>query len=167
MADKLAVASAGLFIAMLALAAYWDPSIRVLHVFEAIPYLVAAFLIVRGHKYGYLLGIAGGAFWLWSAGFLTRFVRSGFERLEMLLQTGHVDRWDVFIAVPAAIGTGGLLLFSALGYARSAKKLPSDVVRFAATTAIVAGFFIGIFYFFAPRFLGIFKPVLRLIGISG
>jgi ABC-type proline/glycine betaine transport system permease subunit len=85
----------------------------------------------------------------------------------MLLQTGHVDRWDVFIAVPAAIGTGGLLLFSALGYARSAKKLPSDVVRFAATTAIVAGFFIGIFYFFAPRFLGIFKPVLRLIGISG
>jgi hypothetical protein len=166
-ADKLAAACAILFVAILALSAYWDPSIRVLHVFEAVPYLLAALLILRRRKYGYVLGIASGAFWLWSAGFLTRFVRNGFERLATLLQTGHVDRWDIFIAVPAAIGTGGLVLFSVLGYLRSEKKSRSDVVLLLATTAVVAGFFVGIFYVFAPRYLAMFKPVLRRLGISG
>jgi hypothetical protein len=160
LSDRLAVASAALFVVMLAVAAYWDSSIRVLHVFEALPYLLAAALITRQRRFGYLLGVASGAFWLWTAGFLTTFIRNGFERLTSLLRTGHVDRWDIFIAVPAAVGTGGLVLFSAVSYLRSADKPPTDAVRFLGTCVLVTGFFILIFRVFAPQFLGMFGSIL-------
>src|SRR5207247_10788707 len=103
---------------ILGLAAYWDRSIRALHVFESLPYLMAAILCLRQSKFGYALGVSSGAFWLWTAGFLATFVRNGFDRLVMLLRTGGVDRLDILIAVPAAIATGGLVLFSVVGYAR-------------------------------------------------
>jgi len=158
--DRLAVASAALFVVILAVAAYWDPSIRVLHVFEAVPYVLAAALITRRRRLGYILGVACGAFWLWTAGFLTTFIKNGFQRLASLMLTGHVDRWDIFIAVPAAVGTGGLVLFSAVAYLRSADKSPMDAVRFLGTSALVAGFFVLIFRLFAPRYLGMFGSML-------
>jgi len=149
-----------LFVVILAVAAYWDPSIRVLHLFEAIPYLLAAALIIRRRRSGYILGVASGAFWLWTAGFLTTFIKNGFERLASLMLTGHVDRWDIFIAVPAAVGTGGLVLFSAVSYLRSPDKSRMDAMRFLGTLAGVAGFFILIFRLFAPRYLGMFGSML-------
>ena len=159
-ADRLAVASAALFVAMLALAAYWDSSIRVLHAFEAVPYLLAAALIAGRRRYGYILGVASGTFWLWMAACLTTFVKNGFQRLASLIQTGHVDRWDVFIAVPAALGTGGLVLFSALSYMRSADKSRMDVVRFLLTLGVVGAFFVIVFRLFAPQYLRIFGSLL-------
>src|SRR5204863_2491395 len=41
--------------------AYWDRSIRILHIFEALPYILAAILVLRQHKFGYALGAAGSA----------------------------------------------------------------------------------------------------------
>ena len=158
--DRLAVASATLFVAILAVAAYWDSSIRVLHLVEAIPYLLAAALITRRRRFGYILGVACGAFWLWTAGFLTTFIKNGFERLASLMLTGHVDRWDIFIAVPAAVGTGGLVLFSAASYLRSVDKRLMDAVRFLGTFALVAGFFVLIFRLLAPQYLGMFGSML-------
>jgi len=158
--DRLAVASAALFVVVLAVAAYWDSSIRVLHLVEAVPYLLAAALITRQRRFGYLLGIASGAFWLWTAGFLTTFIKNGFERLASLMLTGHVDRWDIFIAVPAALSTGGLVLFSAISYLRSADKRRMDAVRFLGTCALVAAFFVLIFRLFAPQYLGMFGSML-------
>jgi hypothetical protein len=160
LADRLAVASAILFVAILAVAAYWDSSIRVLHCFEALPYLLAAGLIVRRRRYGYMLGAASGTFWLWTGGVLTTFIKNGFERLASLVLTGHVDRWDIVIAVPAAIGTGGLVVFSGLAYARSTAKSPFDILRFLVTLALVAGFFVLIFRLFAPQYLGMFGTML-------
>lgn len=158
--DRGAIASAGVFVAMLAVAAVWDPSIRVLHVFESVPYLLAVLLIGRRRRSGYILGIGCGAFWLWTAGFLTTFVKNGFQRLASLVQTGHVDRWDIFIAVPAALGAGGLVLFSAVSYIRSAHKSSRDVLWFAGTLAGVAVFFVLIFRLFAPQYLGMFGSLL-------
>jgi hypothetical protein len=158
--DTLAAAGAALFIVVLTLAAYWDASIRVLHAFEAIPYVAGAALALRRSKYGYLLGMASGAVWLLIAGFLTRFIRNGFERLTSLLQTGHVDRWDIFIAVPAAIGTAGLAFFSAVSYVRSSQKSWSDLGALVVAIMAVAGFFVGIFYLFAPQYLGMFQPLV-------
>ena len=101
--DSLAAVCATAFIFILGIAAYWDPTIRVLHVFESLPYIVSAALCLRRRKFGYMLGAASGAFWLWTAGTLTTFVRNGFERVSMLLRTGHVDRPDILIAAPAAL----------------------------------------------------------------
>jgi hypothetical protein len=159
--DVLAAACAAIFVVILAVSAYWDPTIRVLHVFEAIPYVAAGALCLRRHKFGYLLGAASGAFWLWCAGTLTTFVRNGFDRLALLIRTGTVDRPDVLIAVPAAMATGGLVLFSAWGYSRLRSKSWADLVRFIATFALVFAFFLAIFALFAPRYLGMFR---RLLG---
>jgi hypothetical protein len=159
--DVIAAICAIAFVAILGIAAYWDPSIRVLHAFEAIPYLAAAGLCLRRRKTGYLLGAAGGIFWLWMAGTLTTFVHNGFERLAILLRTGQADRPDLLIAAPAAIFTAGLAAFSFWGYGRLRNKSWSDLGLFVGALAGVAAFFIAIFSVFAPQYLGMFK---RLFG---
>jgi len=132
--------------------AVWDRSIRVLHVFEALPYIVAAILILRQHKFGYALGFAGGAFWLYMAAFRSSFVRNGFARLF----AGDWSRPDLLIAVPAALATGGLALFSIAGYARQPKRA-RDAIVFVAALVLVVAFFIAIFAAFAPQYLGMFR----------
>jgi hypothetical protein len=159
--DVAAALCATTFIVMLGLAAYWDRSIRALHVFESLPYLMAAILCLRQSKFGYALGVTSGAFWLWTAGFLTTFVRNGFERLVMLLRTGGVDRLDILIAVPAAIATGGLVLFSVVGYARLPNKSWRDLGPLVAALVVVPAFFIVIFAAFAPQYLGMFRGMLK------
>jgi hypothetical protein len=150
-----------IFVGILAVAAYFDPSIRALHIFEALPYLLAAALCLRRNKFGYALAAVSGAFWLWTAGFLTSFVRNGFERLAMLVRTGSVDRVDILIAVPAALATGGLVLFSLIGYLRLPGKSWRDLLPLLAASVLVPLFFVVIFYLFAPRYLGMFHGISR------
>lgn len=146
---------------MLAIASCWDSTIRILHVFESLPYLLAAVLCLRQSKLGYALGIVSGAFWLWIGGFLTTFVRNGFERLDTLFRTGSIDRPDILIAVPAAVATTGLVVLSGVGYARLRNKSWRDVTPFAGAAVSVPAFFIGIFAAFAPRHLAMFKGILN------
>ena len=150
----------GGFILVLALAAYWDRSIRLLHFVESFPYLLAAALCLCNRKPGYALGFSAGAFWLWTASALTTFVRNGFERLVMLITTGHVDRPDILIAVPAAITTGGLALCCLWGYTLLPDKKRRDLGLFASALLLVAAWFIGIFALFAPQYLAMFKRLL-------
>jgi hypothetical protein len=142
---------------ILGIAAYWDRTIRVLHVFESLPYIVAAVFSLRQRKFGYIMGAASGAFLLWTAGTLTTFVRNGFERVGTLLRTGQVDRLDILIAAPAAAVTGGLVLFSLWGYSRTRNKSWSDLGLFVVATGVVAGYFVVIFAAFAPQYLDMFR----------
>jgi hypothetical protein len=155
--DTLAAGCAIAFTMILGITAHWDRTIRVLHVFESLPYIIAAVLCLRQRKFGYLLGVASGAFWLWTAGTLTTFIHNGFERVAMLLRTGHVDRPDVLIAAPAACVTGGLVLFCLWGYLRLRNKSWSDLGLFVAASGLVTAFFVAIFAAFAPQYLGMFK----------
>jgi hypothetical protein len=95
------------------------------------------------------------------AGTLTTFVRNGFERVAMLIQTGHVDQWDQFIAAPAAITTAGLALCSLWGYTRLGSKSAGDVAACVGALAAVAGYFVGLFWLFAPQYLGLFARYRR------
>lgn len=160
-ADLAAAGCAAVFVAVLAIAAYWDRSIRLLHLFESVPYLAAGALCLRHSKFGYALGVAGGAFWLWMAAFLTTFVRNGFERLGMLVRTGSVDRLDILIAVPAACATAGLIVCSVVGYAGLRNKSWRDIGPMAAAAIGVPVFYVLIFAAFAPRYLGMFRRVLK------
>src|SRR6476661_5010508 len=138
-----AICAAG-FVVILAISAYWDPSIRMLHVFEAVPYLAAGWLCARRGKIGYLLAIAAGLFWLWVAGTRTTFVREGFRFALRLLQTGHLERPDILIAAPAALATGGMVLFGLWGYLRARNKGWGDAGVFAALFVFMTGYFIAI-----------------------
>ena len=155
--DATAAVCALTFIAVLAVSAYWDPGIRALHVVESLPYLLAALLCLRRNTLGYALGLVSGAFWLWTAGVLTTFIRNGFERLGMLVRSGSVDRWDILIAVPAAVAAAGLAVSSVLGYASRSSKSWRDAVVLAAAVVIVPAFFVAIFAVFAPQYLGMFR----------
>lgn len=159
--DLADAACAVAFIAVLAISAYWERGIRVLHLFESLIYWSVAILCLRQIKFGYLLGVATGAFWLWTGGFLTTFVRNGFERLATLLRTGSVDRFDILLAVPAAIASGGPVLFSLAGYASLPNKSWRDAGLFLAALVLVAAFFVGIFAAFAPQYLGMFRGILK------
>jgi hypothetical protein len=159
--DTVAAGCAAIFIMILAMAAYFDPTIRVLHVFESFPYLLAAILCVRHTRSGYAFGMVSGGFWLWTAGFLTTFIRNGFEQLGILLRTGTVHRADILIAVPAALATAGLVIFSAIGYARLPKKSSRDHRQLVLAVVTVPLFFILIFAMFAPRYLAMFPFVSK------
>ena len=78
----------------------------------------------------------------------------------MLVRTGSVDRVDILIAVPAAIATTGLVVFSIAGYVRHAAKSRKDIFLFLAALVIVPSFFIVIFAVFAQKYLGMFHGIL-------
>jgi hypothetical protein len=156
-----AAGCAAMFVAVLAVSAYWDRRIRLLHLFESVPYLAAGALCLRQSKFGYALGVTAGAFWLWMAAIPTTFVRNGFERLGMLVRTGSVDRLDILIAVPAACATAGLIVFSVAGYAGLPNKSWRDAGPMAAAMIVVPAFFVLIFAAFAPQYLGMFERVLK------
>jgi len=148
------------FVGILALAAYFDASIRVLHLFESIPFLASAALCLRGRKTGYALGVAASAFLLLCSAVLTTFVRNGFERVTMLLRTGHVDRPDVLLGAFAGTFTAGLLIFSLWGYLKLPNKSWRDLGLFAGQIGLVVCFFLTIFAVFAPQYLAMFKPLM-------
>ena len=158
--DILAAVSAAVFIVILAVSAYWDPTIRWLHLFEAVPYLAAAWLCLRRVKSGYLLAIAAGLFWLWVGGTRSTFVRNGFELAARWLRTGQIERPDVLIAAPAALATAGMALFGLWGYARVRNKSIADLGLFVVSLAVITGYFIAICAAFAPRFLRLFSGIL-------
>lgn len=151
--DVAAAVCAATFIVILGIAAYFDPSIRVLHFFESFPYLLAAILCLRHVRSEYAFGVVSGGFWLWTAGFRTTFIRNGFEELSTLLRTGTLHRADILIAVPAALATAGLVVFSCIGYARVPSKSSRDLRNLALAIVTVPLFFILIFAVFAPRYL--------------
>jgi hypothetical protein len=87
-------------------------------------------------------------------------VRNGFQRVAMLIRTGHVDRPDVLIAAPAACAAGGLVIFCVWGYLRKRTFRWRDAGLFVATCGMIAGFFLAIFAMFTPQYLGMFRRLL-------
>src|SRR4030095_4480520 len=152
-----------LFIVILAVAAVWDPTIRILHVCEALLYTGVAFLCVRGSKFGYALGVASGLFWLWMAWGLTTFVANGFQVLALSLRVHQVRRPDILIALPAAASMIALVALSITGYARSSRKFARDIGMFVLAFIAVTTFYLAIFTAFTPRYLEMFRPILRML----
>jgi hypothetical protein len=152
--------SAALFVVVLIVSAWFDSTIRTLHVFEAIPFLLTSWLCQRKPKVGYTLAFASGAFWIWTAGFLTSFIRNGFERVIMFLTTGAVNRPDILLAVPGFIGTFGLVVFSLIGYWRLDNKSWKDLLLLLSMIVLVFVFFLMIFAAFTPQYLGMFRWII-------
>ena len=161
--DNGIIAATALFIPILALSAFWDPTIRVLHLFEALLYVGVAVLCVRRFKVGYALGVASGAFWLLMAWGLTTFVKNGFQTLALSLRVHQLRRPDLLIAIPAWASMIALVALSILGYARSSRKSARDIGVFVIASVAVIAFYFAIFTAFTPRYLEVFRPVLRLL----
>jgi len=159
--DIVTAACCGIFIGILALAAWWDPSIRWLHAFQALLYVAIAVLALQRNRWGYLLGIATAGFWNYTTLFLNNFFHAGREQLSILLSTGQLPRPDLLIAVPAVAAHFVMIGCCLWGYVRLPEKDWRDVGRAAACTALSVGYFALIMALFQPRYLGLFTRVLH------
>jgi len=85
-------------------------------------------------------------------------VRNGFERVSMLLRTGHVDRPDVFIAAPAAVVTASRD-FRGLGLFPSSKQIMERPLPVPGGNGPGGWLLLGDIAAFAPQYLNMFKPI--------
>jgi hypothetical protein len=158
----LIVASCVVFILVLILSAVFDPSIRVLHVFQAFIYVAVIILAARHSAWGYGAGCLIAAFWNWINLAHTTFIANGMRELSRLLQTGQVQRPDQLIAVLAATAHFVLIGFCLVGFARIKPKTGWDFLKFLAGGLLAIGYFVGIIIAFGPQYVPLLRRVFRL-----
>lgn len=149
------------FVAMLALSAVWEPSIRWLHFFQTWMYIATVILTLRRNRWGYFIGISAAGLWMYSTVFANTFFFNGLEQLSQWVRTGHLARPDLLIAVPAWFGNLLVVVGCLWAYSRMRSKSLGDVVRFLAAFAITTGFLALDMAVFQPAYLGLFPRMLH------
>lgn len=160
--DWLIFASSVLFILVLALSAFYDPSIRVLHLFQALIYVAVILLTRRGSAWGYGAGSIMATLWNWTNLVHTTFIKVGLVQLSNLLQTGHINRPDLLIAVFAAAAHFVLIGSCVIGYFRIRPRGRWEPVKFWAGGLAAISYFAGIIFVFGPQYVSLLR---RVFGI--
>jgi len=159
--EWLFVSGAAFFIFVLALSAVWDSSIRWLHFFQAWMYLATIFLGVRRNRWGYYVGISAAGLWDYANIVATTFFFNGLQQLSRWIHTGHLDRPDLLIAVPAWFSNLFVVVGCLWAYARLTERSLGDAARFLIAFAITTGFFALDMAVFQPRYLPLFSRMLH------
>jgi hypothetical protein len=118
-------------------------------------------LSLRRSRWGYFVGIAGAGLWAYTNLFVTSFLSNGLHYLREWARTGHLQRPDQLIAVPAWLSNAMIVVACLWAYCRLLKKSVSDVTKFALTFALTTGFFALDMYLFQPRYLALFPRLLH------
>lgn len=159
--ELLIYSGATLFIAVLALSAVWDPTIRWLHFFQAWMYLATIVLAMRRSRWGYFIGISVAAFWDYINLFVTTFFRNGLEQLAHYVKTGHLNRPDLLIAVPAWLANAAVIAGCVWAYGRVRPKGLADTQRLLLAFAATFAFFALDIAVCQPRYLGLFPHLIH------
>jgi len=146
---------------MLFMSAIWDPSIRWLHFFQAWMYLATIGLSIRRNLWGYLIGLSAAGLWAYSNLFVTTFFVNGLQQLALWIQTAHLARPDLLIAVPAWLANLLVVIGCVWGCLQLRRTRITDLGRFVIAFAITTGFFALDMYLFQPRYLGMFPHLLH------
>jgi hypothetical protein len=157
----LILVGASFFIGVLAVSAYWEADIRWLHFFQAWMYLATIALSFRRSRWGYFIGISAAGLWDYTNIFATTFLYNGLQRLSEWIHTGHLQRPDLLIAIPAWLSNFAVIAGCVWGYVRLRDKPWSDAGKLVLTFAVTTGIFALDMYFFQPRYLGIFPRLLH------
>jgi len=157
----LILTGAGLFIFALFVSAIYDPKIRVLHVLEALIYIAVIVLTRRSSAWGFGAGCIIAIFWNYIGLFVINFVKSGVQEFLLLLQTGHLHRPDLLIALPAAAGNFLLMLGCLAGFFRTSPKA-KQWRQFALGGVLSVAYFVLIIVTTGRHYVGLLKRVFRL-----
>ena len=149
------------FILVLAVSAFWEADIRWLHFFQAWMYLAAIALGLRRNRWGYFIGISAAGLWDYANIFATTFFFNGLQQLSQWIHTGHLERPDLLIAVPAWFSNLAVVIGCLWGYSRLPGKSFSDAARFLLTFALTTSFFALDMFLFQPRYLSLFPRMLH------
>jgi hypothetical protein len=157
--------SAAVFIAILQLTGWFEPSIRTLHLFQSLIYIGILVLCARRNVFGYGAAIGIATFWNTANLFVTTFIRSGWTTLLHLIRTGHAARPELIVAPIAAAAHFVLIAACIAAYLARPTKRRSDLVLLIAgsLTSILA--FYGIISIWGRQYLHIFSSMLSWLGI--
>ncbi len=159
--ESFIIAGACVFILMLAVSAYWEPDIRWLHFFQAWMYIATILLAVRRNSWGYFIGFSAAGLWVYANLFATTFFINGLQQLSQWAHTGHLDRPDLLIAVPAWLANLFVVIGCVWAYLRARSKPLPDAARFLLTFTLTTAFFALDMALFQPRYLGLFPRMLH------
>ena len=160
-AKWLVLIGASIFIAVLAVSAYWEADIRWLHFFQTWMYIATIALSLHGNRWGYFIGISAAGLWDYCNIVATSFFWNGLQQLSGWMHTGHLARPDLLIAVPAWFSNFLVVMGCVWMYARQDEKRGSDIVRFLVCFALTTGFFAADMAIFQPRYLALFPRMLH------
>jgi hypothetical protein len=149
------------FILALGISAFWEPDIRWLHFFQAWMYIAAIVLGLHWNRWGYFIGISAAGLWDYANIFATTFLLNGLQQLAQWAQTGHLQRPDLLIAVPAWFSNLSVVVGCLWAYSRLPGKSLRDAAWFVVAFALTTGFFALDIALFQPRYLGIFQSMLH------
>ena len=151
----------GCFILVLTVSAIWEADIRWLHFFQAWMYIATIALSFRRNRWGHFIGTSAAGLWDYANIFATTFFFNGLQRLWQWIHTGHLERADLIIAVPAWGSNLMVIIGCVWAYGRLPKKSLGDVGRFLIAFILTTGFFALDMALFQPRYLGIFSRLLH------
>ena len=106
------------FILVLGISAYWEADIRWLHFFQAWMYVATIVFSLRQSRWGYFIGISAAGLWDYTSLFVTTFFLNGLQQISQWIHTGHSNRPDLLIAVPAWFSNFAVLLGCLWAYSR-------------------------------------------------
>ena len=149
------------FILVLAVSAYWEADIRWLHFFQAWMYLATLALALRRNRWGYFIGLGAAGFWCYVSLFVNTFFVNGLQQLAHWIASGHLQRPDLLIAVPAWLSNFLVVAGCLWAYGRLPGKSLRDAGRLAMAAALGAGFFALDMALFQPRYLPLFRGALH------
>ena len=160
-AELMIVAGSALFIFVLWLSAYLEPDIRWLHFFQAWMYIVAAWLSLRGNRWGYFIGFSAAGLWDYINLFVTTFLVSGLHWLAVSIGAGTLQRIDQLVAIPGWIGNFMVIVGAILGYCRLTDRQLLDAGRLILAFALSTTFFGTVIFFCQPRYVPLFRALLH------
>jgi hypothetical protein len=149
------------FVLVLGVSAFWQADIRWLHFFQAWMYIAAMALSVRHNRWGNFIGISAAGLWDYANVFTTTFFLNGLQQLSTWVNTGHLPRPDLLIAVPAWFSNLIVVCGCLWSYSRRREKPFSDIWKFLVAFALTTGFFALDMALFQPRYLGMFPRLLH------
>ncbi|HTS62142.1 MAG TPA: hypothetical protein VMH28_08955 [Candidatus Acidoferrales bacterium] len=159
--EWLTIAGGCVFILMLGLSAYWEPDIRWLHFFQAWMYVATMVLAHRSSRWGYFIGFSAAGLWIYANLFATTFFFNGLEQLSRWVHTGHLERADLLIAVPAWFSNLLVVIGCVWAYSQDPTRSLRDAGRLLVSFALTTGFFALDMALFQPRYLSLFPRMLH------
>jgi hypothetical protein len=94
----------GLFILALTLSAVFVPQLRLLHLFQALIYVVVIILTRQNSAWGFGVGTIIAVAWNTLNLFVTHLFQAGAGQFWSLLHTGHVSRPDTLMVMVGGVG---------------------------------------------------------------
>ncbi len=130
------------------MSAVLDPRIRVLHVLQALPYVVVAWLAVKNSPWGFGAGAGIAAFWnyLW---------------LRQILQPANWTDPSLWITLLPACGHFALITGCVAAFLRTRPRMP-HWIRFGSGGVVSVAYLVAIVVATGPQYIGLLRESFGL-----